>query len=45
MTWLRSALFNAFFFGFSATYSALLLPLAAAAPALAAAPIRPGPGW
>jgi 1-acyl-sn-glycerol-3-phosphate acyltransferase len=27
MTWLRSALFNAFFFGFSATYSALLLPL------------------
>jgi 1-acyl-sn-glycerol-3-phosphate acyltransferase len=27
MTWLRSALFNAFFFGFSATYSAVLLPL------------------
>ena len=27
MTWLRSALFNLFFFGFSATYAALLLPL------------------
>ncbi len=27
MTWLRSALFNVFFFVFSATYSALLLPL------------------
>lgn len=27
MTWLRSALFNAFFFVFSATYSAALLPL------------------
>lgn len=27
MTWLRSALFNAFFFVFSGTYSALLLPL------------------
>lgn len=26
-TWLRSALFNAFFFGFSASYAALLLPL------------------
>ena len=25
--WLRSALFNAFFFGFSASYAALLLPL------------------
>ena len=29
MTWLRSALFNAFFFVFSATYAALLLPLLA----------------
>lgn len=27
MTWLRSVLFNAFFFGFSAAYATLLLPL------------------
>ena len=27
MTWLRSVLFNAFFFGFGATYATLILPL------------------
>jgi hypothetical protein len=45
MTWLRSVLFNAFFFGFGATYATLSLPLMLPAAALADAgdPLS-GPG-
>jgi 1-acyl-sn-glycerol-3-phosphate acyltransferase len=40
MTWLRSALFNAIFFGFSATYATLILPAVLLPRRLLLVPIR-----